>query len=127
MTIAYWCVFIMIFVPWIMAAYSKKSAGFSFKDNHNPRDFLSKVSGVSARANAAQQNSYEIYPAFAAAVIIAHLTGQAEQLTINSLAVGFVVLRVLFCIFYILDKAFLRSLSWALGFACIVALFISAA
>lgn len=110
-----------------MAFYAKFNAGFTAKDNHNPREFLKNVTGVAARANAAQLNSYEIFPAFAAAVIIAHLTNNAEQTTINTWAVLFVISRLLFCLFYILDKALLRSLLWTVSFACVIALFISAA
>lgn len=127
MTIAYWCIFVAIFMPWVMAAYAKFSSGFNSKDNHNPREFLSKLTGIAARANAAQLNSYEAFPPFAVAVIIAHLTGNAAQATIDIWAVAFILCRLLFCLFYVLDKALLRSLAWSLGFVCVVALFISAA
>lgn len=56
----------------------QKVGGFSSNDNHNPRDFLNGVQGEAKRANAAQQNSFEIFPAFAAAVLIAHATGEAS-------------------------------------------------
>ena len=60
MTLAYWCIFFAIFLPIFCAAYAKYRAGFSPADNHNPRAFLAHAQGKAARADAAQQNSYEI-------------------------------------------------------------------
>ncbi len=127
MTLAYWCVFIMLFVPISCAAYGKVKGGFTPADNHNTRGFFDKATGVSARANAAQLNGYEIFPMFAAAVIIAHLTGGAEQLTINILSVIFVISRIAFSVYYIIDKATARSIAWTIGFICVIGLFIAAA
>ena len=72
MTLAYWCVLLAMFLPWLCAYYSKKVGGFSGNDNHYPRDFLGSTQGEAKRADAAQKNSFEIFPAFAAAVLIAH-------------------------------------------------------
>ena len=120
MTLAYFCILLLVFVPLFCAAYAKKAAGFRFDtDNHQPRAFLAQTEGAAARANAAQQNSYEVFAPFAAAVIIAHATGQAGQAVINFWAVLFV-----YC--YIRDLARLRSLAFTIGLACIVALFIAA-
>ena len=95
-------------------------------DNHNPRAFLAHAQGKAARADAAQQNSYEIFPPFAAAVIIAHVTGNAAQFTINFWALLFVVSRIAFIYCYINDKATLRSAMFGVNLLCIVALFIAA-
>ena len=67
-----------------------------------------------------------VYPALIRHVFDV-LAGGAEQGTIDALAVTFVVSRVLFGIAYIADKGSLRSLIWAVGMACIVALFVTAA
>lgn len=126
MTLAYWCIFILIFVPWVCAGYGKWITGFTGKDNHNPRAFMQKQEGVAARANAAQMNSYEIFPVFAAMVIIAHVTGNASQSMINFWAVVFVLSRIAFCYCYIKDLATLRSLVWGVGLVAIIALFVIA-
>ena len=76
--------------------------------------------------NAAQQNSYETFPPFAAAVIIAHATGNAAQFTINFWALLFVASRIAFIYCYINDKATLRSAMFGVNLLCIVALFIAA-
>ena len=126
MTLAYWCVFIAMFLPWLCATYAKKSGGFCRRDNHNPREFMANTQGVAARANAAQQNSFEVFAPFAAAVIIAHTSGNADQGSINFLALLFVLSRLAFIWLYIKDMATARSIVWMLGLLCIVALFIVA-
>ena len=73
-----------------------------------------------------RQNSYEIFPPFAAAVIIAHVTGNAAQFTINFWALLFVASRIGFIYCYINDKATLRSAMFGVNLLCIVALFIAA-
>lgn len=126
MTLAYWCVFIAMLLPWIAASYAKKSGGFSADDNHQPREFLARAEGKAARANAAQQNGYEIFAPFAAAVIIAHATGEAAQFTINFWSILFILSRIVYLYCYIQDKSFARSFIWGLGVVCILALYIAA-
>ncbi len=123
MNFAYWCILLAALLPWLCAAYAKHSAGFRSRDNHNPRAFLAQAHGAAARANAAQQNGFEIFPLFAAAVLIAHATGNADQSSINTWALLFVLSRCLYCWLYISDRPSLRSLVWGLGLLCILALF----
>lgn len=127
MTFAYWCILIACLLPLFCAAYAKKAGGFRFKNNHNPRGFLAHTQGAAARAHAAQQNGFEAFAPFAAAVLTAHATGNAGQATVNTLAGLFILFRLAFIWCYIADKAALRSLMWAGGFACTVGLFVAAA
>ncbi|HFB6384347.1 TPA: MAPEG family protein [Neisseria gonorrhoeae] len=127
MTFAYWCILIACLLPLFCAAYAKKAGGFRFKDNHNPRGFLAHTQGAAARAHAAQQNGFEAFAPFVAAVLTAHATGNAGQATVNTLAGLFILFRLAFIWCYIADKAALRSLMWAGGFACTVGLFVAAA
>ncbi len=127
MTFAYWCILITCLLPLFCAAYAKKAGGFRFKDNHNPRGSLAHTQGAAARAHAAQQNGFEAFAPFAAAVLTAHATGNAGQATVNTLAGLFILFRLAFIWCYIADKAALRSLMWAGGFACTVGLFVAAA
>ena len=62
--------------------------------------------------------------AFAAAVIIAHLAATSPQGTIDGIAVAFVASRILFTVCYVADWASARTLVWAFGMGCIVALFV---
>lgn len=126
MTLAYWCVLFAMLLPWIAAFYAKKYAGFTATDNYNPREFLARAQGKAAQANAAQQNGYEVFAPFAAAVIIAHCTGNAAQLTINCWSSLFILSRIGYFLMYINDKAFARSCLWGFGIICILALYIAA-
>lgn len=123
MTFAYWCVLLAALMPIVWAGAAKMGAeGY---DNHKPRVFLGTLTGWQQRANWAQANSYEAFPPFAAAVIIAHLVG-ANQLLIDGLAGVFMLCRVAHGIAYIQDKPNLRSLVWTTGFLCTVGLFLVA-
>lgn len=128
MTIAYWCVLIAIVLPYISTVWAKASAGgFNPQHNRDPRAFLATVQGVAKRANNAQQNGFEIAPAFAAAVIIAHLVGVVEQGVLDQLALAFVLSRVLYTLCYIADWSLLRSLVWFVGLGLIISLFVLSA
>ena len=121
MTIAFGCVLTTIFIPLVLAGYAKfGSKGY---DNRNPREFLENVQGKFKRAHYAQLNSYEAFPPFAAGVLVAHVSG-AVQSQVDALAVAFVIARILYSIFYIVNQHQLRSLAWVFGFSCVVGLFV---
>ncbi|HCT40127.1 MAG TPA: hypothetical protein DF427_02880 [Moraxellaceae bacterium] len=126
MTIAYWCVLAAILLPYIWTGVAKFTSGFRPRDNHNPREYLDKLEGPAKRAHWAQLNTFESIPGFMAAVIIAHLAA-APQVAIDAIAVTYIGLRLLYGVLYITDKAAMRSLVWAGGVACIVALFVVSA
>ncbi|WP_298186492.1 MAPEG family protein [uncultured Pseudomonas sp.] len=128
MTVAYWCVLIALFLPYVSAVTAKAvSGGFSPKHNHDPRALLDNLSGIGRRANNAQLNSFEVTPAFSAAVIIAHLAGGAEQALIDQLAMAFIVSRLLYLVCYLADWAPVRSLMWFVNMGLIISLFVVAA
>lgn len=126
MTLAFWCVLIAAYLPIVWTAAAKFSGGFGEQDNHHPREFLDRLSGWRKRAHWAQMNAFEAFPPFAAAVIIAQYL-QAPQARIDALAIAFVALRVLHGIFYLTDRARLRSTVWFAAVGCVIALFVSAA
>ncbi len=97
MTLAYWCVLIALFLPYLSTAAAKFTGGdFGFRQNHDPRSFLASLDGWRKRAHNAQLNAFEVTPAFVAAVIIGHLA----------------------------DWAALRSVVWFAGMSLIVAVFV---
>lgn len=128
MTTAYWCVLVAILLPYACTV-TAKLAGDRFGPNANrdPRAWLDKQQGLSKRAHAAQLNGFEITPAFAAAVIIAHFAGGTTQGTIDLLAMFFVASRVAYILCYLADRAPLRSIAWFVGLGLIIALFCVAA
>lgn len=124
MTQALWCVLAAGLLPY--AATLTAKIGAADFDNGNPRAWLSRQDGFRFRANSAQLNAFEVFPLFAAAVIIAHLL-HATQARVDLLAYGFVAARVLYLIFYLANLAALRSLAWLAGIVCVVSLFVVAA
>ena len=126
MTTAYWCVLAAIFMPYVWTGLAKFTSGFGPRDNHHPREYLDRLQGVPKRAHWAQLNTFESIPGFMVAVIIAHQAA-APQGRIDAIAVTYIVLRLLYGIFYMTDKAELRSLVWAASLGCVVALFVVAA
>lgn len=128
MPIAFWCVLIAIFLPYVGTSIAKfTGGGFGPRQNHDPRTFLATLEGYRKRANAFQMNSFEVTPAFAAAVIIAYLVNNADPATIDRLAIAWITSRLLYLIFYIADLALLRSLAWFLGMGLIIAIFVVSA
>ena len=124
MTVAFWCVLIALILPYGCAYIAKFAGGkFGMRHNHDPRAFLDSLEGLPKRAHAAQLNSFEILPGFIAAVIISDIVGNAEQVTLDVLAVVFITSRLLYIICYLADWPTLRSLVWFAGFAIIVSHF----
>lgn len=125
MTIPMWCVlaaYLSIFLPRVLVAQEqlKEPGGM---DNNDPRDQQAKLSERGRRASAAHANGFEAFPAFAAAVIIAHLTRADAQIS-AALAITFVVVRYLYPFVYLSGKGNLRSAVWGIGFLSTLALFV---
>jgi uncharacterized MAPEG superfamily protein len=130
MTIAFWCVFVAILLPYVCFGIARNRGrgpdGRRLRDNHAPRDFPGRISGVAKRAWDAHLNSFESLPGFAAAVIIAHLA-HAPQGRVDLLAIVWVAARLLYVGFYVSDLATWRSLAQFASLACVVGLFVVAA
>jgi uncharacterized MAPEG superfamily protein len=120
MTIAYWCVLIAAFLPILFTGVAKFSGkGFN---NFAPRKFQDRLEGFRQRAHWAHLNSFEAFPPFAAAVIIAHQLGRS-QATLDQLAMAFIAFRLIYGALYIADRASLRSVAWLAAVVCWVAMF----
>ena len=107
-------------LPVLCAGIAK--AGMRDYDNHEPRTWAKRLSGYRARANAAQDNSLEAFPFFAAGVLLALHAG-VDGTRIDMLAVAFVLARLAYIACYVADKATLRSLVWTVGYGCVIALY----
>jgi len=125
-TLAYWCVLVAALLPIVCAGTAKwgtfgkrrSEGGF---DNENPRAWLARQTDWRARANAAQANSFEALPFFIGAVVIAHQLG-ADQTRVDVLAVVYLLLRGLYILMYLANRANVRSLVWGLALAVNVAI-----
>lgn len=124
MTIAYLCILVVALLPfvWTVAA---KSAGKRY-DNRDPRAWLAKQENPRVhRANSAQLNAFEAFPAFAASVLMAQLAGVNVQ-HITWLALAFVAFRIGHGVFYVLGNHAARSAVWFGGFLCMLGLMVLA-
>ena len=126
-SIAHWCILIAALLPllcsfiakWGQLGRPRSQGGY---DNADPRGWLAKQENPRVRrADSAQKNSFEAFPAFAASVFMAQLAGVEPQ-RIGWLALGFVVLRTLYGFFYVVNNPAMRSMVWFGGFACVFAL-----
>ena len=122
MTIAFWCVLIAGCLPLVAVGIAKWDKRY---DNNAPRDWLARQEGAKKRAYASHLNSFEAFPFFAAAVIVATIA-KAPASLVDGIAVLFIAARIIYIWCYITDKASLRSLVWMVGFGATVALFIVA-
>ncbi|MHC8393679.1 MAPEG family protein [Pseudomonas sp. LB3P93] len=125
MSIPFWCVFIsalLIYVAKIPVAKAMKEQGGY--NNHLPRQQQAQLTGFGARAVAAHQNCFEAFMLFAVGVLMAHTTQTAGWL-IDSLAIIFVITRIVYLLCYWADLAWQRSLVWFVGLVCSLLLMIS--
>jgi uncharacterized MAPEG superfamily protein len=122
MTFAFWCILIAGCMPLVAVGIAKWDKRY---DNNAPRDWLAQQEGAKKRAYAAHLNSFEAFPFFAAAVIVATIA-KAPASLIDGLALLFILARIVYISCYITNKASLRSMVWMVGFGATVALFIVA-
>lgn len=128
MTTPFWCLLVVVFLPYVLAGVGGYLRGkeFGIADNKNPRAQAAQLQGTGARAYAAQANAWEATTVFTAAVVVAHLAG-VPAASAAPWTIAFVVARVAHPVFYILDQEKLRSFSFLAGFVCVIALFVKAA
>ncbi len=124
MTIALWCVLVAALLPYLATTIAK--AGGTRYDNRDPRAWLGRQEGFRLRANSAQLNSFEAFPFFAVAVIVAQML-QAQQDRVDALAVIFIAARVAYLVCYLANWHWMRSATWLIGWLSCIILFVSAA
>lgn len=110
-------ILIACLLPYVFTIIAKASSGFKAADNQNPREFLAKTTGLAARANAVQQNSFESLPLFIAAILMAEYMVVSQHL-IMMLGIAYIVLRIIYGICYLANISALRTIIWALSLAC---------
>lgn len=110
-------IIIACLLPYVFAVVAKMAGGFKREDNQNPREFLAKTTGLAARANAVQQNSFESLPLFIAAVLMAEYM-VIPQVVVMMFGIAYIVLRIIYGICYLANWAMLRSIVWMLSLLC---------
>jgi uncharacterized MAPEG superfamily protein len=124
MTIAFWCVFVAILLPYVATLFAKQNMPLS--ENKAPRLYKDQLEGAEQRAVWAEANQFESFPGFAAAVIIAHVA-HADQGVVDCLAMGYIAARIAYFYLYISDRSTLRSIVWFLALGCMLGQLIGAA
>ncbi|MDM1758425.1 MULTISPECIES: MAPEG family protein [Acinetobacter] len=117
-------ILIACLLPYIFTIIAKVTGGFKGSDNQNPREFLAKTTGLSARANAVQQNSFESLPLFIAAILMAEYMVVPQGFTMM-MGSAYIVLRIIYGICYLLNLSTLRSIIWFMSMACPIFLLIT--
>ncbi|MEH1874087.1 MAPEG family protein [Nostoc sp.] len=103
---------VLIYVPFLLVAYGRVRMGY--ETFSTPRAMFDKLPPYAQRATWAHQNTFEAFMVFAAAALMAYVTG-VNSFTAQVAAIAFVVARLLYSIFYILNIPLLRSLMFAIG------------
>ncbi|MGN6152167.1 MAG: MAPEG family protein [Lysobacteraceae bacterium] len=125
MSIAYWCILVAAALPYLWVAIGR--FGVRGYDNHDPRGWnAAQTFPRTRRGYAAHLNAFEAFAPFAAGVLAAQAAG-VDPGRIATLAIAFIVCRILHGTFYLADLAALRSLSWMGGLGCVLALLAQAA
>lgn len=114
-------IIIACLLPYVFTVVAKMAGGFKREDNQNPREFLAKTTGLAARANAVQQNSFESLPLFIAAVLMAEYM-VIPQVVVMMFGIAYIVLRIIYGICYLANWATLRSIIWMLSLLCPICL-----
>ncbi len=125
MAIHLWCIvaaWVLVYAGKLPVAVAMQKAGGY--DNRHPRAQQAALTGWGARSVAAHLNGFETFAPFAAAVLVAHISGAAIGL-VDTLSIVFVVSRVLYVGFYLADFASLRSLVWSVGWIATLGLFLA--
>lgn len=128
MTTPFWCLLVVAFLPYLLAA-----AGLYFRihqfghwDNDNPRGQYAKLEGAGWRVWASQQNAWEALGLFTATVAVAHLAG-ADAEKSGTAAIIFLITRLLHPFLYVANLATLRSIDVIVGMGACIYLFALAA
>ncbi|KAB8314033.1 MAPEG family protein [Tolypothrix campylonemoides VB511288] len=112
---------VLIYLPFLVVSYARARVGY---DMSAPRAMFDKLPPYAQRATWAHQNSFEAFMIFAAAALMAYVTGVNSPLAIGAV-IAFIVARLLYSIFYILNIPVLRSLMFvvgSLGYAALIVL-----
>ncbi len=125
MTIANWTILAACALPILTVGLAKMASARLGREqrynNARPREWEAAQSGWKQRAHAAQQNGFEALPLFIAGVILAQ-QAHADQGRIDVLAMAFIAIRLAYVAAYLMNLPSLRSLIWAAGVGCCVAL-----
>ncbi|MBW4556128.1 MAG: MAPEG family protein [Trichormus sp. ATA11-4-KO1] len=102
---------VLIYLPFLLVAYARVQIGYEALAT--PRAKFDKLPPYAQRATWAHQNSFETFMVFASAALMAYVTGVNSPTAVA--AIAFVVARLLYSIFYILNIPLWRSLMFGIS------------
>ena len=111
---------VLIYLPFLLVAYARLKVGY---DIAAPRTMFDKLPAYAQRATWAHQNSFEAFMIFAAAALMAYVTGVNSSLAVGA-AITFVAVRLLYSVFYIANVGIARSLMFVIGSICLAILIV---
>jgi uncharacterized MAPEG superfamily protein len=103
---------VLVYVPFLLVAYARVNLGTEALAT--PRAMVDKLPAYAQRATWAHQNSFEALMIFVPAALMAYVTGVNSTLAISA-GLTFLVARLLYSVFYILNVPLLRSLMFAIA------------
>lgn len=102
---------VLVYLPFLVVAYGRQQVGY---DISAPRAMFDKLPSYAQRATWAHQNAFESFMLFVAAALMAYVTGVNSSLATGA-AIAYVIARLLYSVFYILNIPILRSLMFGIG------------
>jgi uncharacterized MAPEG superfamily protein len=129
MKLALICLLITALLPiiltWAAAYFRNKDLGFV--DNRNPRKQYLLLDGIGGRVVAAQQNTWEALAVYSAALLAVFITN-VPATAISIACLVFIISRLLFVGFYLVNQDKLRSIAFATGYgACLYMFYLAIA
>ncbi len=102
---------VLVYLPFLLVGYGRLQAGY---DISAPRAMFDKLPSYAQRATWAHQNSFESFGLFAVAALMAYVT-QLDSASAAYASIAYLIARLLYSVFYILNLPLLRSLMFAVG------------
>ena len=121
------CLLIAVLTPYVLAGIGgyHKGKQLGKVDNNNPRAQAAQLTGVGARAVAAQQNAWEALAVFTASLAAAFFAG-VEPASLAAPALLFVAARIAHAVCYLNDLASARSGSFFVATLMCIWIFVNA-
>ncbi len=111
---------VLTYLPFLVVGFARARLGY---DTSAPRAMFDKLPAYAQRATWAHQNSFEVLIIYTSAAIMAYVTG-VESPWAEKAAIAFVIARLFYSVFYILDIPIARSLMFGIGSAASATLFV---
>lgn len=116
------CLIITVLLPYLvkipLSVAMHKAGGYN---NNYPREQQGRLQGFGARAAGAHQNCFESLAVFSTAALTAMVTNNLSM-TIQYLAITYIVARIVYIFLYFMDLATLRSTVWFISLVCCVSM-----